>query len=202
MEIDEETIESVRVAHPWHGVSPTTRDPSVFTAYIETLQFDTIKYELDQTSGLLKVDRPQQRSTLPPYPYGFFPRTCSGQRVADIAGVKKGDGAPLDVFILSERVISSRGILADVRIIGGIPVLENDFADDKLIGVLTQDGAMGDIRDLASLPVELLDRIIHYLVSDDMLDAVTVGEAYDVPMALKVFHAARNDYTDAFGGHQ
>ena len=198
MEIDEAIVEIARTAHPWHGGTPTTTDQTVFTTYIETLQFDTMKYELDHRSGLLKVDRPQQRSTLPPYPYGFIPRTCNGTRVANLSGVREGDGAPLDVFILSERMIASRGILADVRLVGGIPVLENEAADDKLIGVLAADGAMGDIRGLSSLPVELLDRIIHYLVSDDMLDAVSVGEVYDVPMALKVLHAAMDDYNEAF----
>ena len=41
-------------AHPWHGVSIGEEAPDVVTAYIEIVPTDTVKYEVDKSSGFLK----------------------------------------------------------------------------------------------------------------------------------------------------
>ena len=69
-------------AHPWHGVSIGPEAPRVVTAYIEIVPTDTVKYEIDKSSGHLKVDRPQQFSNVCPTLYGFIPQTYCGERVA------------------------------------------------------------------------------------------------------------------------
>jgi len=46
--------------HPWHGLSLGERSPEVVNCYIEIVPTDTVKYELDKLTGILKVDRPQQ----------------------------------------------------------------------------------------------------------------------------------------------
>ena len=61
--------------HPWHGLDAGLRAPEVVTAYIEITPFDTMKYEIDKSTGYLKVDRPQRGSALPPTLYGFIPST-------------------------------------------------------------------------------------------------------------------------------
>ena len=38
-------------AHPWHGVSIGEEAPDVVTAYIEIVPTDTVKYEVDKSSG-------------------------------------------------------------------------------------------------------------------------------------------------------
>ncbi len=53
-------------AHPWHGVSIGEGAPDVVTAYIEIVPTDTVKYEVDKSSGFLKVDRPQRFSNYRP----------------------------------------------------------------------------------------------------------------------------------------
>jgi inorganic pyrophosphatase len=60
-------------AHPWHGVSIGAEAPQRVTVFIEIVPSDTVKYELDKDSGLLKVDRPQLYSNVCPAPYGFVP---------------------------------------------------------------------------------------------------------------------------------
>src|SRR5689334_7739553 len=69
-------------AHPWHGVATGPDAPGVVTAYVELVPTDTVKYEIDKASGILKVDRPQQFSNVCPTLYGFIPRTFCGERVA------------------------------------------------------------------------------------------------------------------------
>ena len=61
--------------HPWHGLEIGPEPPLLVSAYIELTPFDLIKYEIDKTTGYLKVDRPQQTSSQPPSLYGIIPRT-------------------------------------------------------------------------------------------------------------------------------
>ena len=53
-------------SHPWHGVAIGPDAPRQVTVYVEIVPSDTVKYELDKDSGLLKVDRPQLYSNAHP----------------------------------------------------------------------------------------------------------------------------------------
>ena len=55
-------------AHPWHGVKLGEKGSDVVTCYIEITPSDTVKYELDKATGLLKLDRPQRFSNFCPAP--------------------------------------------------------------------------------------------------------------------------------------
>jgi len=98
-----------------------------------------VKYEIDKTTGFLRVDRPQRTSSTPPTLYGFIPRTYCGNRVAKLAGLAKGDGDALDVCILSERPINRAEILMEVRVVGGLLMEDGGEADDKIVAVLKDD---------------------------------------------------------------
>ena len=83
--------------HPWHGLESGSNLPSLVNAYIEITPFDMVKYELDEKTGYLHVDRPQRSSALPPTLYGFIPRTYCGRRVSALMpNAIKGDSDPLD----------------------------------------------------------------------------------------------------------
>ena len=45
-------------SHPWHGVYIGAEAPAKITSYIEIVPTDTVKYELDKDSGILRIDRP------------------------------------------------------------------------------------------------------------------------------------------------
>jgi len=88
--------------HPWHGLDPGTESPEIVNAYIEITPFDFIKYEVEKSTGYLKVDRPHRTSSQPPSLYGFIPKTYCGERVRALSpNSKKGDGDPLDICIIS-----------------------------------------------------------------------------------------------------
>ncbi len=59
--------------HPWHGLEIGPNPPQLVHAYIEITPFDLVKYEVEKTTGYLKVDRPQRSSSQPPTLYGFVP---------------------------------------------------------------------------------------------------------------------------------
>ena len=52
--------------HPWHGLEAGKNPTALVHAYIEITPFDSVKYEVDKTTGYLKVDRPHRTSSQPP----------------------------------------------------------------------------------------------------------------------------------------
>src|ERR1700690_4061246 len=108
-------------AHGWHGLEVGPDPPGIVHAYIEITPFDQVKYEADKSTGYLRVDRPQRTSSLPPSLYGFVPRTYCAERVGAMSPtVRKGDGDPLDICVLSERPINRSEVILNARVIGGI----------------------------------------------------------------------------------
>lgn len=190
-------------AHPWHGVATGKNPPRFLTAYIEITAHDGVKYELDKESGLLKVDRPQLHSSLPPMLYGFIPRTYCSARVAAMAGVAKGDGDPLDVCVFSERPITQSDILLPCRVIGGLTLLDKGEADDKILAVLDNDPYWTQATDLAHLPELLLKRVEHYFLtykqSPGAVEQIQINRRYDAATADTVVQAAMADYEEEFG---
>ena len=190
--------------HPWHGLSAGVAPPARLNAFIELTPHDLVKYEIDKDSGYLRLDRPQRTSAHPPSLYGFVPRTFSGQRVAKLMhGADVGDGDPLDICILCERPVTRAEILVEARLVGGLPMVDEGEADDKLIAVLESDNIWGHIGDIGGVPRALLDRIIHYFATykflPDSPSKVTIGEPYDRTHAEAVIRAAMQDYEDLYG---
>ncbi len=190
--------------HPWHGLDLGPEPPRVVHAFIEITPFDYVKYEVDKKSGFLRVDRPQRTSSLPPTLYGFIPRTYCGNRVRDLMpGAIAGDHDPLDITVISNRRISHGEIILDARVVGGIPMIDGDEADDKIIAVLDNDDIYSDITDVSDLPKSLVERLRHYFMTyktlPDEPEKVKVGPVYGPEHAAKVILAASADYQDEYG---
>ena len=190
--------------HPWHGLSAGPNPPEIVTAYIEITPLDVVKYELDKTSGLLKIDRVQQSSSSPPTLYGLIPRTYCGDRVAALSpGADRADGDPLDICVFSERPIDKADILLTARVIGGLRMLDDGEADDKIVAVLANDPVWEAAHDLSDLPPNMVDRLDHYFRTYKLLGGpdplVTIEARYGREEALLVVQAAIDDYAESFG---
>ena len=197
-------------AHPWHGVSPGKKVPEVVTAFIEIVPADTIKYEVDKSSGYLKVDRPQKFSNIIPALYGFIPQTYCHELVKQLAiqkgatDVDHGDHDPLDICVLSSHNIHAGGILMDAIPIGGLKMIDKGEADDKIIAVMSEDQVYGHFRDISELPEAEVFRLKHYFLTYKNLpydkQTCRIEEVYDAVHAKEVINAARKDYEHKFGG--
>lgn len=194
-------------AHPWHGVSIGPDAPKVVTAFIEIVPSDTIKYEIDKASGLMKVDRPQKYSSLCPTLYGFIPQTYCDENVRLLANDKKverGDRDPLDVCVMTERSIAANGFLVRARPIGGLRLIDDKEADDKIIAVMADDPLYANITTLKEAPQALIDRIRHYFLTykdfPGRQQKVEIGAIYEREGALEVIAAAVADYDSKFKG--
>jgi inorganic pyrophosphatase len=168
--MDNEFNKSFRL-HPWHGLSMGERAPHVVNCYIEMVPADTIKYELDKISGMLKVDRPQQFSSLCPSLYGLLPKTYSDVNVAEYCRQAtgredlKGDGDPLDICVFTEKTFVRGDILLPAIPIGGFSILDGDEVDDKIIAVMQGDLIYGGITDISACPKNLIERLRHYFLT-------------------------------------
>ena len=203
-------LDRLHLAHPWHGVSPGDGAPERVTVYIEIVPTDTVKYEVDKPSGLLRVDRPQKYSALCPTPYGFVPRTLCAEGVARLAAARAGrsavvgDGDPIDVCVLTERPINHGGVLVTARPIGGFRMFDGNEADDKIVAVLEGDAAYGGFADVRECPGTLVERLRHYFLSyKDMPDSVErrteITHLYGAGEAREIVGWALDDYRRLFG---
>jgi inorganic pyrophosphatase len=196
-------------AHPWHGVPLGGGAPNVLTAYIEIVPSDTVKYELDKNSGLLKVDRPQQFSNVCPSHYGLIPQTYCGEHVAERMTLRTGrggiigDGDPLDICVLTEKVISHGDILLRAIPIGGLSMIDGNEADDKILAVMEGDASYGAWQDIDDCPPALIERLRHYFltyknVPHEQPAKVEITELYGRDEALAVIEASHQDYLARF----
>ena len=197
-------------AHPWHGVDPGPDFPAAFTAFIEIVPTDTVKYELDKATGILKVDRPQLFSNVCPTLYGLVPRTFCGTRVAALCEKAigrtglKGDGDPMDVCVLTEKPITHAQILVPAVPIGGLRMLDNDEVDDKILAVLKGDavygGLDGDQGPAAGPRGPAAALLPHVQAEPAAAQApVEIAHVYGRDEALAVLAASRDDYRARFG---
>ena len=196
-------------AHPWHGVSMGPDAPDVVTSYIEIVPTDSVKYEIDKESGILRLDRPHRFSSLCPTLYGFLPQTYCGalvaKRCADRVGVRdiQGDGDPLDICVLTERPISNGNLLVRAVPVGGFRMVDGQEADDKIIAVLESDLVYGELTHIAQLPRPLIDRLKHYFLTYKQLPTeakrkVEIAEVYDRAEAHEVIRRAQQDYEQLY----
>jgi inorganic pyrophosphatase len=195
-------------AHPWHGLDAGAKAPERVVAYVEIVPTDTVKYELDKASGLLRVDRPQRFSSTCPTLYGFVPRTYCGPEVAARCAERTGrtgivgDGDPLDICVLSERVIERNGLLLEAIPVGGLRMVDGNQADDKILAVLAGDAIYGDA---GAFPPALVDRLRHYFLTykqipgESAVKTVEIAEIYGREEAHEVIRRSQRDYLAKFG---
>ncbi|XP_031255138.1 soluble inorganic pyrophosphatase 4-like isoform X2 [Pistacia vera] len=98
-------------AHPWHDLEIGPGAPLICNCVVEIGKGSKVKYELDKTSGLIKVDRILYSSVVYPHNYGFIPRTICE------------DSDPMDVLILMQEPVLP-GCFLRCRAIGLMPMID------------------------------------------------------------------------------
>jgi inorganic pyrophosphatase len=196
-------------SHPWHGVQIGEQAPQIVTAFIEITPSDTVKYEIDKASGILKVDRPQLFSNVVPALYGFIPQTYCKDEIAALCMIQtgrtgiEGDGDPLDILVLTEHRIVRGDILVQAVPIGGLKMIDDNQADDKIIAVLQKDAMYAHIEDIFQLPDAILQRLKHYFLTYKLFPGKTqpveIPSVFGKEEAMNVIKASMKDYKNYFG---
>jgi inorganic pyrophosphatase len=78
--------------HPWRDVTPGDRLPQEFDCVIEIPFGSSVNYELDKTSGLIRLDRALYSAIYYPANYGFIRQTFTE------------DDDPLDVLVELDEI--------------------------------------------------------------------------------------------------
>jgi inorganic pyrophosphatase len=106
-----------------HNVTPGANAPAEFNVIIEIpMNADPIKYEVDEDTGALFVDRFMGTSMHYPCNYGYIPQT-----IAD-------DGDPVDVLVITPFPLLS-GVVVTCRPLGVLKMTDEAGGDAKLLAV-------------------------------------------------------------------
>lgn len=121
-----------------------------FKVFIEIPKGSGIKYEVDEKTGELAVDRFLYTAFSFPFNYGYIKNT------------KGEDGDPLDVVVLSSPV--QAGVVMKCHALGLLEMEDEGGVDTKIIAVAdkkvdSENGQMEDIKDVSKAT---LDKIKHF----------------------------------------
>ncbi|WP_374592901.1 inorganic diphosphatase [Aquabacterium sp.] len=135
-----------------HNVTPGAKAPDVFNVIIEIpMNADPIKYEVDEETGALFVDRFMGTAMHYPCNYGYVPQT-----IAD-------DGDPVDVLVVTPFPLIP-GVVVPCRPLGMLKMEDEAGGDSKLVAVPTEKilPMYEKIQKLDDLPDLMLKRIQHF----------------------------------------
>ena len=175
------------VNHPWHGVHFGDQSPSTVNAIIEIPNGSRAKYEVDKTTGLLKLDRVIYSSFHYPVNYGFIPQTL-GQ-----------DNDPLDILVLCSQTIQPL-CLVEANIIGNMQMIDQGQVDDKIIAVAANDPSVNHISRMEELPQHFLLELKNFFEQYKVLEnkKVEIDNFQNQLIAYRIINEAVAYYKETY----
>jgi len=143
------------------------------------------KYEIDKTTGLIKLDRANYSSAAYPFDYGFVPQTLWD------------DGDALDVIVLTTYPLNV-GVLVSARPIGILHMVDNGDPDEKVIAVPVDDKRWDDVQDIKDVNQHQLKEFVHFFETYKVLKGkpspVEIDGYEGAAKAMEAFERARKLY--------
>ncbi len=173
--------------NPWHDIPLDTNIPNEFPAVVEIPMGSKVKYELDKTTGMIKVDRVLFSSIHYPANYGFIPKTYCH------------DNDPLDVLILGQQPVYPLSIMIAYPI-GLLKMSDQGEEDDKIIAVHAHDPEFNHYRSIHELPPHKLAELKKFFEEYKSLEnkKVIVDEFLDAKEAKECIKSAIHFYARKF----
>ncbi len=140
---------------------PGSRGYDVIRSIVEIPKGSRNKYEVDKTTGLMKLDRHLYSSSHYPGDYGFIPRTLAE------------DGDALDILIMVNDATFS-GCLIQARVIGVFKMLDHGANDYKILAVPDSDPLFSEYRELEDAPSHFLREVEHFFATYKQLEGAEV----------------------------
>lgn len=180
-------MKTINVLHPWHGAGYGNSAPEKVNALIEIPQGSRTKYEIDKTTGLLKLDRVIYSSFHYPVNYGFIPQTLGH------------DGDPLDILVLCSQSIQSL-CLVQATVIGNMQMIDSGEKDDKIIAVATKDPSVNHISSIGDMPPHFMNELRNYFEQYKVLEnkQVYIEDFQDKEIAYGIISEAIELYKEKF----
>jgi len=134
------------------GAVATRRQQEIVDVLVEIPRGSRQKYELDKTTGRLRLDRVLFSSVHYPADYGF---------IVDTLG---GDGDPLDALVVVEEP-TFPGCILPARPSGTLGMRDEKGDDEKILAVPTGDPRFAEVRDLKDLSPHWLREIENFFAT-------------------------------------
>ena len=175
------------VLHPWHGAHYGDKAPEVVNALIEIPQKSKTKYEIDKTTGLLKLDRVIYSSFHYPVNYGFIPQTLGK------------DGDPLDILVMCSESIQPL-CLVEAYVIGNMQMIDTGLIDDKIIAVAAKDPGVNFIKSIDAVPPHFFAVLKNYFEQYKVLEnkKVEINDFQDKAEAFDIINESIAYYKEKF----
>ncbi|MGN0875228.1 MAG: inorganic diphosphatase [Akkermansia sp.] len=148
------------------------------------------KYEIDEKTGHIKLDRVLYSSVYYPAEYGY------------VEGTRYLDGDPLDILVFTSSP-TFPGCYVDCRIVGGLNMIDCGQPDVKILAVNCGDPRYDHVRELADLPPHYLAEIQNFFRTYKTLQnkKTEVGDFFDSATAFRIidesFDRFRAEQTNA-----
>jgi inorganic pyrophosphatase len=173
------------MTHPWHDVTPGLNLPCEFISLVEIPLGSSIKYELDKTTGLLKVDRVLYSAVYYPANYGFIPQTYAE------------DDDPLDVLVLCQEAVAPLTLVRS-RAIGLMTMVDSGKKDHKVLAVAMDDPEFNSFREASELPEHRLTMLRRFFLDYKTLEgkSVEVDDFQPAEFAAPIIESALDRYSE------
>ena len=156
---------------------------NIVDALIEIPLGSKNKYELDEKTGRIKLDRVLYAAMIYPAEYGIIERTLAP------------DGDPLDILVIFSDP-TFPGCIVPARVLGCLTMIDDGKLDYKLISVVDCDPRYADVQELEDLSPFVLKEISNFFANYKVLRnvTVTVGEYLSKKEALQIIQQCRDAY--------
>ncbi len=143
------------------------------------------KYELDEKTGRIMLDRVLYAAMIYPAEYGIIENTLAP------------DGDPLDILVICSEP-TFPGCTVPARVLGYLSMIDNGKLDYKLISVVDCDPRYDDIHELKDLPSFILKEISNFFQNYKVLQGVVVevGEYHDKEDAAKIITQCKKAFLE------
>jgi|SRR5690625_107720 len=174
--------------NPWHDAPIGELAPEIVESIIEIPQNSKGKYELDEDTGMVRLDRVLYSSMRYPVNYGFIPQTYGE------------DHDPLDVLVLSQVDIIPM-CLVKTKVIGVLRMIDDGEPDDKIIAVATDDMSVQHINSVEELSDHYKEELINFFEDYKKLErkTVEVSGIEGKESAIEIIEKSITAYKDKFG---
>ena len=125
--------------------------------HIEVSKMSREKYEFDEKTNRMTLDRVLPVGVHYPYNYGYIPQTTGH------------DGDPLDVMVVTDVVLVP-STWVKVRMVGYLDMEDEKGQDEKLIGFIANDPTWSHVTDMAEVPQSIKDAIAKFFGSYKSLE--------------------------------
>jgi len=171
--------------HPWHDVTPGGKLPQEFDCVIEIPFGSSVKYELDKSSGLIRLDRVLYSAVYYPANYGFIPLTLAE------------DDALFDLLLLCQETVVLLTII-HARTIGLMTMVDAGKQDHKIIAIATEDPEFNSYHEAQEMPPHRLIMLRRFFQDYKLLEgkAVEVDEIRPAAEAQPIILDALHRYSE------